>query len=532
MRNLPSILARPAARAIIVATLSSVVLCSLAANRTDRGEPDEAAWLFSTVYARLFFSGDLSSEAWENPDAVDHPPVAKYLIGVCAALDSPLRETTKDKDFWHKYDLDMLHRGSFLTEIWRRVDPNALRRARVGGALASAVAAGLLTWLGEILLPGAGVVAGIALAAHPLIRAYGGAALADPWFLFFGLAALALLVVVLRLVRAGVAGRSLWFGAVGLGVALGLVAGTKITGLVLWSLPVLPVLWSWRRPGDRRRSFMVCACSLLVAAVIFIGLNPALWGDPVDVLLTMFRHRLDRVELQQSLFEFDGIERPLARLWLGVVDPVGFYGPANPSPFQGGSPAAALFTAPLFFALAGLGGLFVVRERRRPVAVALLAGVLLLGLPAVTGYYLRWPRYLLPTLPLWALLAAVGLVSGVQGLRRTGIAFSDRLKTPATWFVVILALAGLGMAAWHPPTIVGTPQREAERQEVRTDLERHFRTVHAERLVKRARAGIAKGRLREALEIARFASQLDPDCPSVVEVLQELETSLGTPSVP
>ena len=59
MRNLPSILARPAARAIIVATLSSVVLCSLAANRTDRGEPDEAAWLFSTVYARLFFSGHL-----------------------------------------------------------------------------------------------------------------------------------------------------------------------------------------------------------------------------------------------------------------------------------------------------------------------------------------------------------------------------------------------------------------------------------------------------------------------------------------
>ncbi|MFH1529478.1 MAG: hypothetical protein ABIK09_01955 [Pseudomonadota bacterium] len=532
MRNLLPILARPAVRAVLVASLAGAFLCALAAGRTDRREPDEAAWLFSTVYARLYASGDVSSEAWQNTDAVDHPPVGKYVIGICAALGGPLRETTRDKDFWHRYDLDMLQRGPFLAEIWRRVDPDALQRARVGGALASAGAVGLVTWVGELLVPGAGVVAGIALALHPLIRAYGGAALADPWFLLFALSAIAALVVLLRSVSAdrGVGGP--WIAVGVLGLALGLVAGTKITGLALWLLPVLPIPWAWRRPVDRRRALLACAGSLLVASVVFIGTNPALWGDPLDVLVTMFQHRLERVELQQSLFEFDAIERPLARLWLGVVDPVGLYGPGNPSPFLGGSPTVALFTAPILFALAGLGGLVLVRERRRPVAGALLAGVLLLGLPAITGYYLRWPRYLLPTLPLWALLAAVGLVAGVRGLGGTGLPFRARLRWPTTWLVCILALVGLGMAAWHPPATIDTPQREAHHRSVRRDLEAHYGRVHAERLVARARVRITEGRLEEALEIARFAARLDPDNLSAQELLEELELPPDDPPGP
>jgi hypothetical protein len=523
MNRVSTYLARPLARGLIVAFVAAVWLISVAADRVDHREPDEAAWLYSTVYAR-FFTGSLPEEAWDNPDAVDHPPIAKYLIGLFASLSGPLRSTLEDKDFWHRFDLDMLHRGPFLKELWRRVDPGALKRARIGGAAATAATAGLLTWFGEFLLPGAGVVAGIAFTLHPLIRAYGGAALADPWFLLIALVSLVLAVQLSRALRESSSIRWTLSLAAGLGISLGLLAGTKLTGLALWALPILPILLHLRT-GSRNPALVAGLLCWAVALTVFFGLNPALWSDPPWRLLAMLDHRLARVELQQMLFELDAIERLPARIWLGLTDPVGFFGSANPNPFFGGSRVAAMFTVPLFLGLAAVG-IKTIWRRRSNALVTLMAGLLLLFIPAITGYYLRWPRYLLPTLPLWLFLSSAGLVHMVGSLRGGDIAWSNLIRKAGLPVFLTAGLLGLGLAAWHPQAIVTTPERDTERIAARTKLERHFGRIHSETIMGRVNSRVEQGRLKEALELARYALQLDPDSEEARAAIKSIKAVL------
>jgi hypothetical protein len=522
---MPADLQTPLVRAVLTGLAGVIILLPSALNRPPVQEPDEAAWLFSTPFAQLFFTGQFHHDGWSNIDAIDHPPVGKYLIGACARMAGPLPADLSDKDFWHRFDIDMLRRPQFLQELERRLDPNQLLAARIGGTVATGGAVGILTWLGEILVPGVGVAAGLLLAFHPLAHNWGAAALADPWFLLFALLAVALSVTHLRCLKSAI--RSYHLGpAIGLGVVLGLLAGIKITGLALWGLPVIVLAGRRWLKVPWRSALIDCAVTISVSVVLFFGLNPALWDSPFATLLAMLSHRMERVDTQQLLFSFDAIEYLPTRLWLGLADPLGTYGYQRFNPFGPEVSWLTMGGAAIAWALvaSGLMGFMRKVESEKESVIAVIStvafGLALMADPALWGYYLRWPRYLLPTLPLWALLIGYGIMvikDHITAQRAPSRSFYTTL--------VIGAALGLILTGWHPPTADGSPERVTQREAKQTELEQHYGRIHATTVLRLADKALSTGQHARALELLRFAQTLDPDNVETESRIEALLTS-------
>jgi hypothetical protein len=140
--------------------------------------------------------------------------------------------------------------------------------------------------------------------------------------------------------------------------------------------------------------------------------------------------------------------------------------------------------------------------------------------PALWGYYLRWPRYLLPTLPLWALLIGYGIMvikDHITAQRAPSRSFYTTL--------VIGAALGLILTGWHPPTADGSPERVTQREAKQTELEQHYGRIHATTVLRLADKALSTGQHARALELLRFAQTLDPDNVETESRIEALLTS-------
>ncbi|MDP8921745.1 MAG: glycosyltransferase family 39 protein [Chloroflexota bacterium] len=391
---------------------------------TDEGQHIATAGYFDVV----FLHGQLSGPPWEEIYwTLTQPTIPRFILGAAIRLSgSPVPPL----DLEHRIDeahgpnreryLDpSYYRDERRLAEARRIDrPSAavLQAGRTPMALFGAGAALLLFLIGRTLSgPVGGLVAAAGLLATPLAFQLLPRAHAEGPLIFFTLLGLYLAILASRAAAGPDPSRYLLLGALA-GIVTGLAAATKLTallgtaalgGLAIWA-------FSLRRlaagtPGARAvsdRTWRWAALAAILSLVVFVGVNPFLWPNPVQRTLAMLQFRQQEVVGQRALNEDLAVPDHLpTRVGLLLSET-----------FVQQMPISRWTDVPLEAALVliGAGALAWGALRSRdggglvgPAALT-LAWVVVFLAGTAPNLGIDWARYYLPTLSLGLILVGVG----------------------------------------------------------------------------------------------------------------------------
>jgi len=248
---------------------------------------DEAAWIFSTVYLKHYVNGKWHHHDWDELDAIDHPPVAKYYFGIAAKLAGFEWDDLNDKRWWHEQSADEYGSGAFQLELERRVPGRVLIACRIA-AVVSALAAciGLFVLGAWLVNPVVGALAVLAFTLSRMTLYY--VPIVEPDYLLMAFCFWQAAFLVRWIKSSG------WGSAIICGVLLGFVIDTKLSGLIQVPVTFAGALFAIFLSRQRTRGALQ-ALAVLVAAVGFtLILNPS-FDAPFATLSQMVEHR--RIQL-------------------------------------------------------------------------------------------------------------------------------------------------------------------------------------------------------------------------------------------
>jgi 4-amino-4-deoxy-L-arabinose transferase-like glycosyltransferase len=361
----------------------------------------------------------------------EHPPLAKVLAVLPVLLTHPVVPANGS---WSGND-EYAYGARFLAA---QLAAGTLRRVTFASRLVPlAETAGLAFVLyavgAELAGAVAGALGGVLWLASPLVLGIGHLDGTDiPFALGVALSSWALL----RWLRSSDTRRLAW-----LGLALGVAAGTQVTGLlVVVAALVVVVAAQWRSGVAHAVASAALAALIGWAAVwaVYLVLDPAMVRQ---LPLLVPRPYLDGVrylsvhDASGSAAYIAGIAYTGGRWWYWPVSLVIKW------------PVAGL----LLLIAGAVGGAWLPQDSRRRTGIAV-------GLPAaaLTGFTLAMPkdvglRYLLPALALWSAAAGCGLVAAVGAARVAG-----RKRLAGAAVAVLLGAAVLSTAGSFPDSIAWT----------------------------------------------------------------------------
>jgi hypothetical protein len=364
-------------------------------------DPDEAAWIFSSYSFRLAFltPGGLRSAEWKGPDALDHPPLAKFLFGAALAPAGLLPVSATDKDRWFDRAFLPYDHAAFVAALNEKVSARALRRARAVAAAAMLLACALTALAGTWLIsPEAGALAALLLVLAGVTRSVAAEAVSDGPFVALELAgALAQAAWAARMARDR---RFSPAWSLLCGALAGALFDVKISGILAFPLlaaSAAAALASAPRSRPLRGAVVrSVAAAVAAGALVAVALDPSLYREPLAFAFAMFRQRASTLAIQRLVYFGGAFRNPIYAL-CGVLR--GLFSPED---------GAWVGAATAVLACAALPG-----ARRRWAAASTGARAFVLSgavwtLATCAVYRVDWPRYLLPALPFVALLAAAG----------------------------------------------------------------------------------------------------------------------------
>ena len=377
----------PVAAEVLMISLLLAGFVRVYSNRVDLRlyEPDEAAWVFSSYYYHLYFEeGDLLHPDWQEYDALDHPPLAKYAVGLAMDLSDSPCVTLEHKQFWHRIPIDGFA-GSYR-EMMSRVPPGALPAARTLVYLLAGLALAMLYLFLRCRMGPWVAVAAVGLTLwNPVFQEVSTQALADPVLLVISVG---FLWVLARWVEGA---GSRWFVGAAALAALGIL--TKLSGGALGLMLLAGVALRWWE-GRGLPPWKAWAAAAGVGVGLLLLLNPTFLQMGPAALFRMLEHRLAQIAHQHQVFPdaaLNGVGERLAAA-LDIL-------------FFKFSPAVALVGAPLELMLFFAGLAVAVKKRRYYLFVALIFLVLV---PVLTAP-LAWERYYYGAWPVVYLFSALSL---------------------------------------------------------------------------------------------------------------------------
>lgn len=373
-------------RAVTIAVLMlGLALCGAQVDRrAGLIDMDEVAWIANGRYLDLLLAGDVDNPDWWAFDRyAHHPPIGNYVVGlVLHGIGEPMT-SMEPRRFWYEHDLDAFFDAATLRrELNARVSERQLLAVRIMAAV--------LTWL---------TVVGAALVARRLAGWWAACAtstllLLHPTFMLLGqlgqldalmtCASVSAYGAALGVAQAPSMGATVRW-SLALVAALVVAFGLKISGAFLLLPTAVIVLLC---ASQRGRALSAFAAAVLVAAVLTIALDPALYHHPIEQTLARFDWRLDRVSIQQLIF----VERRLATLPVRLA--------WSSWQLMLGAPAAVGLASVL------VAGSVHTHTRSRAAWAFVVVALVTLGM-AMVSVPLAWARYVAVALPAAAIAAGV-----------------------------------------------------------------------------------------------------------------------------
>ncbi len=369
--------------------------------------PDESRWISRAHFLREFT--DPFGPTWSDRYTTrGQPPVGSYATGLGLVVQGRDLFTNLPWEFSYQPGTPGWYRN--MAE-GRMPTPDDLAAARRTSAAYVALTAALVAALGWTLGGAmAAAFAGIAFALHPFSAYIGSIATSDPVF--------GLLIALAALAAARLGRRPTIAAALGLGVALGLGGGTKLSPLLV--APVVGALGAALLGGDflRRRTFprdrlgWLLVSVPVVALAVFVASYPYLWPDPISRTRNLVEFRTTEMQAQASDWPVMAVPtraEALRRIGVNFAERFSISGAIDrAAEFAGGRPLG-FAQIDLLAALAGLLLWAAAALRRGPRDPNALVLLVLLAQVAVTigGMRSEFDRYHVPMMLLGALAFGV-----------------------------------------------------------------------------------------------------------------------------
>lgn len=424
-------------RAVYLAALMLLVFTGIWRSQFSE---DESQWIYTSRYLTLFSKGYFSSPEWDSYWTHTQPPFARYVMGASLKLGAfDLLALNGPWDFT-KEPTDNEAEGNEPTS-------EMLTWARLPMGIISAISVLLIYKIGsEIGGTAAGLGAATWFTLNARIRELATRAEADGLMVFFMLAGLLLTIrLLLSQNSSAPTKKRAWLG---LTLALGLVFGfgmaSKLTisvGLIALPFSGIAILLFRRltaykvlRPNVPH-IVAATAIAAVIAALLFVALNPALYSSPITGTFNLFRYRQAEMEQQMLAYPTGALAEGFPRIFAGIQRPLFTYSVGTSlTEWIGGHDARTLGESlPLDAIMVALGLgtaiAMIIRRLRNKAATAAStvttdrraeAGVIALTWTAifyaaiVATMGLDWDRYTLPLMVFAALWAgvAIGSIAG------------------------------------------------------------------------------------------------------------------------
>jgi 4-amino-4-deoxy-L-arabinose transferase-like glycosyltransferase len=386
---------------------------------------DESEWINAGRYFKyLFLDGDTSGEVWRPSFLTrDQPPLGRYVIGgIVWAAGNDLTKVNRSYA-WSK------DRATNAREN-RIPGPELLTPVRTTMAILSAFSVVGLFVVGR-LLDGqlAGATAALAVTFSPLVQLYFVQARTEALLAIFTIPALIATMIVAR--RFAESGRIPPAGYA-TGLLLGLALATKLTAALAIIGTIgyggAATLQRLRKSrGELTRMAVWTASIGLLAAAVFVVINPFLWPDPIRRTYSLLTQQQEIMVEQGEQFGGAVQEGAVGRVTIVILRT--FVENATPS-FDEGLPAKGApvwrktflplptvggVSVELSLATIGLAalGLRAARSRRsggRPgMEIAFLCWIVTYFVGIAANLSLDWPRYYVPTACLGGVLIGIGV---------------------------------------------------------------------------------------------------------------------------
>lgn len=430
----PASTQHPAPSTLVDALLAlAVFLVALAVNvaavPTTEFHRDEARWIHRARFVAQL--RDPLGPYWADSELMwGQPPLGSYLMGV--GLLAQGRDTDTNELYNFHFSEQWNRRHGAMPE-----EPDLLAARRTNAVVGALVAAGAFLIARGLAGRVAGLVAALVLIPHPLAIYLGSLAGSD--------ALLTLTIAAATLLAMRLAARPAWPAAIGLGVACGLGASTKLSPLLvaipLAGLGGVLLLWArtrWASGAGRAHAAALGWRLLTVPAVSFAAFvlsYPFLWPDPIGRSLTLYRFRVKEMANQGAIWNELYVAGPVDAVgrignWLGDIDSV----TGNAARALAGVAGFDWHPTGLDLPLALVGALLLAALvlRRGLASPAALAAIVLGGQVALVVFGMRadFARYLYPVLLAQAVCIGLAAGAAVAALRAV-LAARGRSSTPA-----------------------------------------------------------------------------------------------------
>lgn len=260
-------------------------------------DSDEVSWIFTGYYFNLYFLRfDLLHEDWNDYEAFDHPPLAKYIVGGTLFLNGYTIDSLEPKRFINSMVPLVNPQKTFDAVISKVPNPNvvipSLRSVIFGFALSSLFLIYLFLRTSYGILPA--FITTSLIVANPLFGLISTRILADPILLFFFALLLLLCALYLKSQR-------------NVYIVLGFIVSslaflTKLNGML--SVFVLIIIFliknKFSMSKDDWKSLITGIIAFLIISVL---LNPVFLNTGIKAIWKMFEVRWSVFRLYQETWK-------------------------------------------------------------------------------------------------------------------------------------------------------------------------------------------------------------------------------------
>lgn len=365
---------------------------------------DEMGWIISTPYYTYAKAGDFHHPDWLAEEALDHPPLLKYVFGVLLDMQGVHIQDHQELRRWKEAFVHGFGKNFFEERLPKIFPFQSLLCIRDVMLIVTAIAAFFFYQICEKLWNKKTAIAALLLLLwNPAFSYYSVQVLSEAWLFLFMVLFTHFLIAWFEsatLLRF----KSFWKNSFFLSLILGLAMACKFTCVVYVAVFMLVAFWTMLQVNEKMSVFFSFLIISLVTILIFAGLTPSLWFHPVEYFSRIIPFREYLLDLQR-LVSFDAFTPWYSRM-------VSFFGLLwNPN-----FTVSSFSTLKYMGLIVAVGSILLILTKDiksfcfelTPQKIFFVVAVISFVLSFMQYMSVRYPRYLYLIWPYLSIFAALG----------------------------------------------------------------------------------------------------------------------------